>query len=72
VLNKVDPGGKLITFLFSRESCVQDKGCFVKDLRIIRGRDLSQVVIVDNSTMSFIYQLENGIPIIPFYSNDSD
>lgn len=48
------------------------KGCFVKDLRVIKGRDLSQVVLVDNATISFIYQLENGIPIIPFYNNEYD
>jgi TFIIF-interacting CTD phosphatase-like protein len=28
--------------------------------------DLKDIVIVDNAVYSFINQLENGIPIIPF------
>lgn len=30
------------------------------------------MVIVDNSVYSFAYQIENGIPIIPFYSDKED
>ena len=38
---------------------------------MIIGRDIDQIVIVDNLAMSFIYQLENGIPIIPFYNDEN-
>ena len=30
------------------------------------------MVIVDNSVYSFAYQIDNGIPIIPFYHEPSD
>ena len=30
------------------------------------------MVIVDNAVYSFGFQLENGIPIIPFYNNPMD
>ena len=30
------------------------------------------MVIVDNSVYSFAYQIDNGIPIIPFYHEQSD
>lgn len=43
----------------------------VKDLRVI-DRDLSQMVLVDNAAYSYIYQLDNGIPIIPFYHGNQD
>ena len=43
----------------------------MKDLRIL-GVDLKDVVLVDNSTYSFAFQLDNGIPILPFYNDRND
>ena len=48
------------------------KGVHIKDLRVIAGRDLKDVVLVDNAAYSFGFQLENGIPIIPYYDNKND
>ena len=47
-------------------------GFFIKDLRIIKNRDLSKIVIVDNLIHSFGLQLENGIPILDFTDNKND
>jgi len=44
----------------------------VKDLRILGNRDLSDVILIDNSVYSFAFQLENGVPIIPFYQDAKD
>jgi len=49
-----------------------DEKIYVKDLRIFKGVDLKNIVIVDNSVLSFAFHLENGIPILPFYDNKSD
>lgn len=38
----------------------------MKDLSKLN-RDLSQTVLVDNSAYSYAMQLDNGIPILPFY-----
>lgn len=45
---------------------------YVKDLRIFRGIDLKDVIIVDNYVYSFAFHLENGIPIIPFFGDKDD
>jgi CTD small phosphatase-like protein 2 len=41
-------------------------------LRIFRNKDLKDLVIVDNSVFSFAFQIDNGIPIIPFYADKED
>jgi CTD small phosphatase-like protein 2 len=43
----------------------------VKDLRVIN-RDLSQTVLIDNAAYSYAFQIDNGIPIIPYYEGKVD
>lgn len=51
---------------------VENNTVYIKDLRIIENVKLSDMIIIDNSVLSFAYQLENGIPILPFYDNPDD
>jgi CTD small phosphatase-like protein 2 len=44
---------------------------YAKDLSIIN-RDLSKMVLVDNSPLSYLYQLENGVPILPYYGGEDN
>ena len=39
---------------------------------MLEGRDLKDTVLVDNASYSFAYQINNGIPIIPFYDSKQD
>lgn len=43
----------------------------MKDLRVL-GRSLSNVVLVDNAPYSYLMQLDNAIPIIPYYRGKDD
>jgi Dullard-like phosphatase family protein len=71
ILNEIDPEHN-IKFRLYREHCTPNPdSCFVKDLRRI-GRDLKKLVLVDNSVIALSFQLENGIPIYPFYEGKSD
>ena len=45
---------------------------YLKDLRILKDRDLKDLILVDNAAYSFGLQIDNGIPIIPFYENKKD
>lgn len=54
VLDYLDPTGELIHYRLYREHCFQtEDGVYIKDLRIIRNRQLKDMVIVDNAVYSF-------------------
>eukprot|EP00347_Sterkiella_histriomuscorum_P022253 403331138 len=74
IIDYLDPKGELIQHRFFRQhtTYVEDQCFFVKDLRILRGIDPKDIVIVDNYVYSFAFQLENGIPIVPFYGDKKD
>ena len=72
VLDFLDPDRELIDARLYRDSCHQTaQGVYIKDLRIF-DRPMSELVIVDNAVYSFGFQLDNGIPIIPYYNDDDD
>jgi len=33
---------------------------------------MRDIILVDNAAYSYGYQLENGLPILPYYDNKSD
>ena len=76
ILDKLDPTGELIQHRLYRDSCVQVDAdgtpLYIKDLRIFENRELSDIVIVDNAVISFAYQIDNGIPILPFREDKGD
>ena len=45
---------------------------YIKNLRVLGNRNLADILIIDNAAYSFGYQLDNGIPCVPFYDNKSD
>jgi len=69
VLDALDPKGKFFSGRVYRESCFkyEDQGQFLytKDLRVL-GRDLAEVILVDNSILSFAFQTDNGLLVQDF------
>ena len=47
-------------------------GFFIKDLRIIKNRELKDMIIVDNLAHSFGFQIDNGVPILEFHNDKND
>ncbi|CAI2359926.1 unnamed protein product [Moneuplotes crassus] len=73
VLDFLDPQKELIKKRLYRDSCYEtEEGVYIKDLRIFANRNLKDLIIVDNAVYSFGFQLNNGIPIIPFYDDQND
>ena len=77
VLNYLDPNKKYFEYRLYRAHCVlcsiNDAKFYVKDLKILEDNyNLKDVVIIDNSVLSFAYHLDNGIPISPYYDSKID
>lgn len=70
VLKALDPYNRL-KYRFYRDCCTELNGNYVKDLRVL-GRDLSKVIIIDNSDVSFAFQPENGILIKSWFNDQTD
>jgi len=74
VLDFLDPNGDLIKYRLYRHNCVQVKMeselIYVKDLRIFGNVKMEDMIIIDNSVLSFAFHLENGIPILPYYEKE--
>jgi CTD small phosphatase-like protein 2 len=73
VIDYLDPNKNLIQFRLYRNNCINinDK-IFVKDLRIIKGIDIKDIILLDNSIYSFSAQINNGILVNSFFNDKND
>ncbi|KAL4445125.1 hypothetical protein ABPG74_018853 [Tetrahymena malaccensis] len=83
VLQKLDPENKIFSHKFYRECCIEfqipnplqnqgSKKSYLKDLRIFQNRKLENVILVDNSPLSYLNQVSNGIPILDYCNNNKN
>lgn len=70
VADLLDRWGVFRARLF-RESCVFHRGNYVKDLNKL-GRDLQQIIIVDNSPASYIFHPDNAVPVTSWFDDMTD
>lgn len=67
ILDFMDGDRVIIKHRLYRQHCIQPtRGIYIKDLRVIADRDMKDLILVDNSIVSFAFQLSNGIPIAAF------
>ena len=79
ILNFIDPDKEFFEYRLYRSNCIFTKvksddklKFYVKDLNIFEDIDLKDMVIIDNSILSYAYHLNNGIPILPYYNSEKD
>ena len=70
LLDIIDKKGYCPFRLF-REHCSLINATFVKDLQRL-GRDLKNIIIVDNSPLSYSLHPENGLPILTWFEDKTD
>eukprot|EP00826_Nyctotherus_ovalis_P001989 TRINITY_DN10378_c0_g1_i1.p1 TRINITY_DN10378_c0_g1~~TRINITY_DN10378_c0_g1_i1.p1 ORF type:complete len:503 (-),score=93.02 TRINITY_DN10378_c0_g1_i1:89-1597(-) len=70
IIDKID-AGNVITHRLFREHCEIAKGRFVKNLSRL-GRSLRDIIMVDNTPLSYSLQPHNGIPVNTWVSSRSD
>ncbi|XP_062613981.1 CTD small phosphatase-like protein isoform X1 [Saccostrea cucullata] len=70
VADLLDKWGVFRSRLF-RESCVFHRGNYVKDLSRL-GRDLAQVIIIDNSPASYIFHPDNAVGVQSWFDDMTD
>lgn len=75
ILNFIDPNNTIFNLRLYQSDCSRintgNEVIFLKDLRLFEGIEnfIGKVVCVDDDLMSFAYNMENGVPIVPFSQN---
>ena len=69
IIKEIESKEKIFDYNFGREHCVLCENTLVKDISLI-GRDLSNIIIVDDNENSFKLNEENGIKISKFEGYD--
>lgn len=62
---------QLIPMRLYREHCFSFQGSYIKDLSLL-GRDMKDVIIVDNSPNAYYFHNENAVPILSWYDDPDD
>ena len=70
LLDKLDKNNYCSRRLF-RQDCLFNHGLYVKDLKII-GKELKDMIIIDNNPVSYAVNEDNGIPILTWYDDVND
>lgn len=70
LMDQMDPSRHCTKRLF-REHCSFVNGVFTKDMSLL-GRNMKDVIIIDNSPTSYMLQPECGLPILTWYDDMSD
>lgn len=72
IINHLDPKKEYFHLRLYRDSCIEFKNFFIKDLSILPTFGLKDLIIVDNCLFSFSRSLTNGILISTYYNEEND
>lgn len=72
ILDKIDPDNTIFKKRMYRTECIKVEQFFIKDLDVILDRGKDSMVLVDNSILSFAFDIPNGVPINSFMGDEED
>ncbi len=72
IVRYLDPERQYVSCILTRKDCTKVSGNYVKDLRVLKDRNLKDVIIVDDTQEAFSCQPENGICICAFTGEKAD
>lgn len=55
-----------------RQHCISTPYGCIKDLRVVENVLPQKMIIIDNSCLSYALNIDNGVPILPYYDNERD
>ena len=70
-MDVIDPFKERFKMILSVENCIKIKNIWTKDLRVL-GKDLSQMLMVDHEPYSYLFQVDNAVPLLPFFRGNDD
>ena len=70
ILNAIESNKKYFSFKFYREHCIIKDKKLIKDISRL-GRDMSKILLIDNTSHNFHLNKNNGILIYPFYNENN-
>ncbi len=73
ILDHLDPKKEIFSFRLYRDSCINVQGVInIKPLSLIEGRNLEDILLIDNTIFCFCANLSNGYLIPNFYNDQED
>ena len=73
IMDLIDPHQNIFNGVLSRKHCLKThNGLFIKDLRIIINKNQNNILIIDKNVHSFAFQIDNGIPLLPWDNDPND
>ena len=72
LIDIVDPE-KVVEHRLYRKNCtLVNEKVYIKNLEVVRGRQLKDMVLIDNMVYNYVAHFNNGIPVEPFTDQADD
>jgi hypothetical protein len=69
ILNSIEEHKTYFSYKFYREHAIITGNNLIKDISRL-GKDMSKILLIDNMSLNFQYNKENGVLIYPFYNEN--